>query len=43
MFEQPILNKEYFTNLTDSFRSPHIWKRVEDTWILRNAVYMPKK
>ncbi len=39
MFERQILDKQYFTNLTDSFRSPHIWKRVEDSWVLRNTVY----
>jgi N-acetyl sugar amidotransferase len=43
MFEQPILNKGYFTNLTDSFRSPHIWKRDQNKWALRNSVYMTQK
>jgi N-acetyl sugar amidotransferase len=38
-FEQPIMDRKYFTNLTDSFRSPHIWKWSNNDWILRNTVY----
>ena len=26
MFEQPIMDRAYFDNLADSFRSPHLWK-----------------
>ena len=26
MFEEPIMTKSYFERLTDSFRSPHLWK-----------------
>jgi len=36
MFEQPILTREYYTNLTDSFRSPHLWKWEDGVWKLRN-------
>ncbi len=38
MFEQPILTREYYTNLTDSFRSPHLWKWEDDAWKLRNPL-----
>jgi N-acetyl sugar amidotransferase len=38
-FEQPIMDRKYFTNLTDSFRSPHIWKYQKGTWLLRSTVY----
>lgn len=38
MFEQPIINREYFDRLTDSFRSPHLWKWVDGQWQLRHAV-----
>ena len=34
-FEQPIVDEDYFKNLTDSFRSPHIWKLKNNTWSLR--------
>ena len=39
MFEEPIVTREYFGNLADSFRSPHIWKRVGGEWRLRNTVW----
>lgn len=39
MFEQPIMDKEYFMHLCDRFRSPHIWKYADGQWILRNTVY----
>lgn len=33
------INPEYFKNeLTDKFRSPHLWKRVEGEWKLRHNV-----
>ena len=38
MFEQPIMDREYFDNLADSFRSPHLWKRVAGQWSLRHVV-----
>ena len=41
MFEQPILTK-YFNNLTDNFRSPHIWyyekKDSNQVWHLRHTL-----
>lgn len=38
MFETPIIDREYFTKLTDSFRSPHIWQKDGDEWRLRNTL-----
>ena len=39
MFEQPIMTREYFARLTDSFRSPHLWKWESGQWQLRHAVW----
>ena len=39
MFEQPIMNREYFDDLTDSFRSPHLWRYENGAWNLRYAVW----
>jgi N-acetyl sugar amidotransferase len=39
MFEQPIMDRPYFDNLADAFRSPHLWARVEGDWQLRHAVW----
>ncbi|MFZ5633347.1 MAG: N-acetyl sugar amidotransferase [Bacillota bacterium] len=39
MFEQPIMDKEYFTALADRFRSPHLWKKENGVWKLRHTVY----
>ena len=39
MFEQPIMDKEYFMHLCDRFRSPHIWKYTDGKWSLRSTVY----
>lgn len=38
MFEQPIMDREYFIRLTDQFRSPHIWMHENDRWLLRNPL-----
>lgn len=38
VFEQPVMDRAYFDNLTDSFRSPHLWKRDGDRWVLRHMV-----
>ena len=37
MFEQPVMNGEYFDRLVDSFRSPHIWKW-DGKWELRTPI-----
>ncbi|MTI11395.1 N-acetyl sugar amidotransferase [Curvivirga aplysinae] len=39
LFEQPIMDKEYFENMTDRFRSPHIWKHENNDWKLRKTVF----
>ncbi len=39
MFEQPIIDRAYFDNLTDSFRSPHLWARINGEWKLRHNVF----
>lgn len=39
MFEQPVMDRNYFDSLTDTFRSPHLWSFEEDGWNLRNKVW----
>ncbi len=39
MFQDPIMNKEYFDALTNQFRSPHLWKYVDQNWILRHRIF----
>lgn len=39
MFEQPIMNRQYFEMLTDQFRSPHLWYKESGLWKLRHAVW----
>jgi len=39
MFEQPIMDREYFRLLTDQFRSPHLWISDNGGWKLRHAVW----
>lgn len=39
MFEQPIMDRDYFMNLADSFRSPHLWKQENGEWKLRKTVF----
>ncbi len=39
MFEQPILDRDYFDYLADSFRSPHLWKMENGQWRLRHTVW----
>ena len=39
MFEQPMMNLEYFDLLVDNFRSPHIW-RWDGKWELRHPVWV---
>lgn len=38
MFEQPVMNREYFDLLVDSFRSPHLW-RWDGKWELRHPIW----
>lgn len=39
MFEQPIMDREYFSRLCDNYRSPHVWRHENDAWALRASVY----
>lgn len=38
-FETPIMTRDSFMALCDSFRSPHLWKRENDEWKLRHSVF----
>ncbi|MCD6077623.1 MAG: biosynthesis protein PseA, partial [Ramlibacter sp.] len=42
MFEQPLMTREYFMKLADTFRSPHLWQWSDGKWSLRDAVYHPR-
>ena len=39
--KNPIMSKEYFNNLTEKFRSPHIWyySNTEKKWKLRKTIF----
>ena len=37
-FEEPTIDKSYFDDLCDSFRSPNIWKKTNNGWSLRKTV-----
>lgn len=39
MFEQPVMDRAYFDSMTDAFRSPHLWKREQGVWTLRNTIW----
>lgn len=39
MFEQPMMDRQYFDSLADRFRSPHLWKWEDYTWKLRETVW----
>ena len=39
MFENPVMDRDYFRLLTDQHRSPHIWYAEDGTWKLRHAVW----
>ena len=41
MFESPLMDRAYFMQLADTFRSPHLWKRERDQWKLRHTVFGP--
>lgn len=38
MFEQPLMDRDYFTRLTDTFRSPHLWVHEAGRWRLRHPL-----
>lgn len=39
MFDQPIMDRDYFMSLADQFRSPHLWKKEYGAWELRHTVF----
>jgi hypothetical protein len=39
MFENPIMDREYFRLLTDKFRSPHLWFNASGNWNLRHPIW----
>jgi N-acetyl sugar amidotransferase len=39
MFEQPIMDRDYFLGLCDKFRSPHLWENTDNQWKLRRTVW----
>lgn len=39
MFEQPIMDRDYYMSLADQFRSPHLWKFENGSWKLRHTVF----
>ena len=41
-FAQPEMTRARFMDLADRFRSPHLWKKEDDGWKLRHAVWMEK-
>ena len=38
-FSNPILNYDVFSDLTDKFRSPHLWKKENNKWTLKKPIY----
>ena len=40
-FERPTMTYDYFMQLADKFRSPHLWHKVDGEWRLRKTVWNP--
>ena len=38
-FKNPTLDYDIFSDLTGKFRSPHLWKKENEKWILRKPIY----
>lgn len=38
MFDNPLMDKDYFCLLADQFRSPHLWYFEDSEWRLRNPI-----
>ncbi len=38
-FDHPGMDREYFAELEDRFRSPHLWTSKNGTWTLKHAVW----
>jgi N-acetyl sugar amidotransferase len=43
MFEQPEMDRDYFMDLTNRFRPPHLWHHTGDVWSLRHTVWNDEK
>ena len=41
-FAKPVIDRPYFDNLADSFRSPHLWRYDDGVWSLREKVWDSK-
>lgn len=39
LFEQPIMDRDYFLHLADRFRSPHLWRWDGKEWNLRRTAW----
>lgn len=39
MFEQPVMDRDYFTSLCDKFRSPHLWQYSDGKFNLRKTAW----
>jgi N-acetyl sugar amidotransferase len=39
LFEQPLMDRDYFMHLADRFRSPHLWHHADGEWRLRHTVW----
>lgn len=37
-FAEPVMTRELFLETADRFRSPHLWKKSGDDWVLRHQV-----
>lgn len=42
LFETPVVDKDYFLDLCDKFRSPHLWVQQNGEWVLRHTVFGEK-
>ncbi len=38
-FDHPLMDRAYFRELEDRFRSPHLWRYENGTWALTSAVW----
>lgn len=38
-FERPVIDRDYFLSLADTFRSPHLWKYEDGAWVLRHKIW----
>lgn len=38
-FERPMMSRPSFEDLADTFRSPHLWEKIEGEWQLRHTVW----